>query len=234
MIKFKQIGYNVSSLDRDNSDIKFIVVHDTGNRSKGANAEMHYRYFNGGNRNASADFFVDDKQILQINNYNKHYCWAVGDSKGSYGITNRNSVSVEMCIATDIDYNKMFDNSVQLVKELMKKLNIPADKVVRHYDASRKICPGTMSANGWQNWNSFKRMLGNGIADDSNEVWSVLKIQMKLNQVYSYKLKEDGIMGAKTMSAIVDFQKRYGLNGDGIVGPKTKTKLNEIIQKMKG
>lgn len=234
MIKFKQISYNVTSLDRDNKDIKFICVHDTGNRNKGANAEMHYRYFNGGNRNASADFFVDDKQILQINNYNKHYSWAVGDGKGAYGITNKNSVSVEMCIAADIDYNKMFDNTVQLVKYLMDKLKISPNNVVRHYDASKKNCPGTMSANGWRNWNSFKKRIGDSVSQENlYETWSVKTIQMKLNQVYSYKLTEDGTMGKKTMDAILDFQHRYGLKADGIVGPKTKDKIDEVIKKIK-
>ena len=59
-----QIKYNKS--DRNGTPIKYIVVHDTGNPSRGANATAHYNYFNGGNRNASADFFVDDTQIICV------------------------------------------------------------------------------------------------------------------------------------------------------------------------
>ena len=57
-IEKKQIAYNRVTR---NSAIRYIVIHDTGNKSKGADADSHFRYFNGGNRNSSADFFVDDK-----------------------------------------------------------------------------------------------------------------------------------------------------------------------------
>jgi N-acetylmuramoyl-L-alanine amidase len=233
LINFKQISNNFTSASRK---IEYIVIHDTGNPRAGATAEMHFRYFNSANRNASADFFVDSSQILQINDYNKYYTWAVGDGKGAYGITNRNSISIEMCINSDGNYNTMLNKTVWLTKHLMSKLNVPASKVVRHYDASRKNCPGTMSANSWQNWHSFKTLLGGGYVppvDDRHEYWSVLKIQMKLNQCYPYKLVEDGIMGSKTKNAIMDFQRRYGLVVDGIVGIKTKSKINDVIYKIK-
>lgn len=43
-----QIKYNRSN--RGGTPIKYIVVHDTGNPSRGANATAHYNYFNGGDR----------------------------------------------------------------------------------------------------------------------------------------------------------------------------------------
>lgn len=60
----KIIKYNYSS--RKDTKIKYIVIHDTGNKSRGANAENHFKYFNGGNRNASAHYFVDETQVLQL------------------------------------------------------------------------------------------------------------------------------------------------------------------------
>ena len=41
----------------------------------------------------------------------------------------------------------------------MDKHNVPVDKVVRHYDASRKLCPAKLSANNWKKWHEFKGML---------------------------------------------------------------------------
>ena len=41
----------------------------------------------------------------------------------------------------------------------MLELSIPIDRVVRHYDASLKNCPASMSANGWALWNTFKAQL---------------------------------------------------------------------------
>ena len=155
-INKKQIVYNrTKRTDR----IKYIVVHDTGNTDSGANAERHYRYFNGGNRGSSADIFVDDTQALQVNDYHTYYSWHCGDGHGKYGITNNNSVGVEMCINSDGDYDKAFANTVEVVKQLMSELNIDAAHVVRHYDASRKNCPASFSGNNWAKWLEFKRRL---------------------------------------------------------------------------
>ena len=46
----------------------------------------------------------------------------------------------------------------------MSELNIPIERVVRHFDASRKNCPASMSANNWAEWYKFKEMLkGDGL-----------------------------------------------------------------------
>ncbi len=152
-----QIKYNRSN--RGGAPIKYIVVHDTGNPSRGANATAHYNYFNGGDRSSSADFFVDDTQVLCVNDYYKYYTWHCGDGHGKYGITNRNSVGIEFCINVDSDRDKTLERTAQLVRELMQELDIPIDRVVRHYDASRKNCPQSMSGNGWAQWYKFKEKL---------------------------------------------------------------------------
>ena len=152
-----QIKYNRSN--RGGTPIKYIVVHDTGNPSRGANATAHYNYFNGGDRSSSADFFVDDTQVLCVNDYYRFYTWHCGDGHGKYGITNRNSVGIEFCINVDSDRDKTLERTAQLVRELMQELNIPIDRVVRHYDASRKNCPQSMSGNGWAQWYEFKEKL---------------------------------------------------------------------------
>lgn len=155
-IEKKQIAHNKSART---ATIKYIVIHDTQNANKGADAEAHFKYFNGGNRNSSADFFVDNKKILQINDYTKYATWQVGDGKGKYGITNQNSIGVEICINSDGDYEKAVANAIKLTKHLMKELDIPAERVVRHYDASRKNCPASMSGNNWAVWSDFKEKI---------------------------------------------------------------------------
>ncbi len=155
-IEKKQIAYN--RVERTSS-IKYIVIHDTANKSKGADADAHFKYFNGGNRNSSADFFVDDVKILQVNDYTKYYTWQVGDGKGKYGITNQNSIGIEICINADGNYEKAVDNAVTLTKHLMKELGIPAECVVRHYDASRKNCPASMNDGNWEKWEQFKNRI---------------------------------------------------------------------------
>jgi len=155
-INKKQIAYNRTTRSQRPY---YIVIHDTGNKNKGANAEAHFNYFNGGDRQSSADFFVDDTQVLQVNDYNTYYTWHCGDGKGKNGITNANSIGIAICVNPDGNYDTAFQNAVALTKHLMAELNIPIDRVVRHYDASGKNCPASMSANNWALWNTFKAQL---------------------------------------------------------------------------
>jgi N-acetylmuramoyl-L-alanine amidase CwlA len=48
------------------SAIKFIVIHDTANDKRGADADAHYRNLQRLNsRVGSAHYYVDDEQIVQ-------------------------------------------------------------------------------------------------------------------------------------------------------------------------
>lgn len=150
---FRPIKRNVYS--RKGNSIKYLVIHDTGNANKGAGALAHRNYVENNARGASAHYFVDDKVIVQYVG-DSLSAGSVGDGKGKYGITNVNSLSIEMCINSDADYAKTYKNTVELTKNLMKKFNIPIDRVVRHYDASRKSCPNHMKQNNWSKWWKFK------------------------------------------------------------------------------
>lgn len=152
--RFLPVRENFSS--RAGSSIRFLVVHDTGNPAPTADAYRHYLYFNGGNRRSSAHFFVDDREIIQIIS-TEYAAWHVGDGRGRYGITNRNSVGIELCIAEGSDLEQTKANALLLLRILLREFGLPKSAVVRHFDASRKICPRSMSANGWALWKRFWR-----------------------------------------------------------------------------
>lgn len=157
-------NYNYSS--RNGNSIKYIILHYTGN--KGDTAKNNVDYFAGGDRNASAHYFVDDNSIWQSVEENNS-AWAVGDGKGAYGITNQNSISIEMCCnSSGVISEKTETNALELVKYLMSKYNISISNIVRHYDASRKICPN-WSANNWSRWATFKNKL-NGTIEVKKEM----------------------------------------------------------------
>lgn len=154
-IQKKQIKYNISNRT---STIKYIAIHDTAN--PGGTAQNHFDYFNGGNRNASADYFVDKSNIIEISNPDVYYTWEVGDGNGKNGITNQNTVGIEMCLEYDSTIHpNTFNNTVMLTKHLMQRFNIPKSNVVRHFDASGKWCPERFRANNWAKWNEFKSKL---------------------------------------------------------------------------
>ena len=150
----RQIGRS-----RKASEIKFIVIHYTGNYSVGADAEAHYKYLQRATRYGSAHYYVDDRQIIQTIG-DSRVAWAVGDNqgKGRYlnGCTNNNSISIEMCVNADADQKKTYKNVLELTKNLMAKFKVPVERVCRHYDVSRKDCPHNFRANNWAMWWQFK------------------------------------------------------------------------------
>ena len=181
-INEKLIKYNFSS--RGGEKIKYIVMHDTGNTSKGAGADNHFLFFNSADRQSSAHYFVDDKQILRVVK-DSDKSWHCGDGRGLNGITNENSIGVEMCINSDGDFNKTYLNALKLTKYLMKKYNIPLENVVRHYDASRKICPNIWKENNWEKWNRFKEALNNLYKEQKDYT-------KNLNKLYKNLFGRDG------------------------------------------
>jgi glucan-binding YG repeat protein len=152
------INYNKTA--RSSKPI-YIVIHDTGD--PGATAQNEHDYFAGGNRDASADFFVDSNDIIQIIDTDSHYSWHCGDGRGVYGISNSNSLGIEMCLESNGNpSDETVQNTIDLTRYLMDKYDIDIDHVVRHYDASRKSCPNSFMANSWARWRDFKDRLSTG------------------------------------------------------------------------
>lgn len=147
---------------KGNSGRKYIVIHYTGNRTDKATSNGNY--FKDANRGASAHYFVDDTTVVQVVSEGDT-AWAVGRNYGSNNLfgkcTNSNSISIEMCSTDGRISNATYQNTVALVKSLMKKYNIDAAHVVRHWDVCSKSCPGWTGwgANGCDAsiWNQFKK-----------------------------------------------------------------------------
>ena len=112
-------SYNIQSRT---DTIKYIVIHYVGaGTSKSGNAKANCKYFAGANRNASAHYFVDDGGIWEYANPKSYVTWHCGDGHGAYGITNANSIGIEVCVNGDKAYTKKEINYLkQLVPYLMK------------------------------------------------------------------------------------------------------------------
>jgi N-acetylmuramoyl-L-alanine amidase CwlA len=136
-----QIKYNIRALKRVAKDILYIVIHYTANYARGADDRMHEKYFDSANHDASADVFIDEDSVSKVNDWYNYNTWAVGDGKGRYGITNQNSISIEICVNGNIQ--KAVENTIWYLRNyLLKEFpHIDYNHLVRHYDASRKLCP---------------------------------------------------------------------------------------------
>lgn len=155
------------------SAIKFIVIHDTANTGKGADAMAHYRYLQHTTRVGSAHYYVDDKEIVQTID-DSVVAWSVGDkwarkNRTREDVTNYNSVNVELCINEGIDKAKAYQNLLWLTRQLTAKYHA---EVVRHYDATGKPCPRSWQANNWAQWWKFRKELMNVPSKWAEKDWN--------------------------------------------------------------
>lgn len=132
----------------------YVVIHETDNWSKGAGAKAHATAMKNGNLAGTVHYYVDSGSIYQTLDH-KDGAYAVGDGGGRYGITNRNSINIEICVNPESDYYKAVDKAEQLAASLLKQYGWGTDRLKRHYDASRKHCPRRIQDEGL--WPEFKR-----------------------------------------------------------------------------
>lgn len=160
-----EVFKNITKRNRtvcNNRKIEYIVVHYVGAVSS---AKANSNYFKDIYRGASAHYFVDESSIYQVVE-DKDAAWHCGASYYKHlRCRNSNSIGVEMCCCWNngrIDVSeKVVERTVELVKELMRKYDIPVQNVLRHYDVTGKCCP-ELFVNNLGRWNDFVARLSEG------------------------------------------------------------------------
>jgi len=160
---------------------KGVCIHWTANISKGANAIANRNYFaNHPKIQASAHYIVDDNKIICCIPENE-IAWHAGGNiytdlaKNRFGSNpNKYLIGIEMCVNSDGDWNKTFNNTVELVADILKKYNWSTKDIYRHYDMTKKDCPRMMTPfvkNGENYFNVFKKEVLNKMADSCIKDW---------------------------------------------------------------
>ena len=135
--------------------IKYIVIHGTGCVAPCKNFALNLK---NNKCSGSAHYFVGNGEIRQVINDND-IAWHVGNPKGAYKIKNgncknNNSIGIEMCelnVKTGDVSQETIKQTGELVRMLMKKYNIPASRVIRHFDVLSKPCPtGFLTESKWK------------------------------------------------------------------------------------
>lgn len=178
-----------------NRTIKYIAIHYTAGGSSVPGRAISMKNSWESTKRASADFGVDDRDMVQFNPDPKnYYCWSVGDKKAAHVNVpdgrNSNTISIEICSnlrkGTSVAVpnhegwyytDKAIENAIKLTKILMKKYNIPVERVVRHYDISGKLCPGIIGWNDGQLYDTNGKLLP-GKINNSNK-WKEFKNRLK-------------------------------------------------------
>ena len=200
------------------SNIKYIVIHYTGN--KGDTAQNNLDYFaNGNTRQAGAHFFVDKKGKVGKSIAMNRTAWAVGGDHRSgrkgeaayFGkCTNTNSVSIELCdMCLKTNWEQMYATR-KLVKYIQSKCP-NAKTIIRHWDVNGKDCPAPFTGSGNEKWTEFKRFITAGykftavVTKDA-----ALRSKPKLGAV-----NKKGTVKKGTKVKIVKLNGNWGLSDNG-------------------
>lgn len=164
-----------------------ITIHNTGNPLSSAANERAWLTNPTNKRQASYHIVIDQTQAIECIPLNEN-AWHAGDGSGSKS-GNRTSIGVEICESGS--YAQTLDNATTLVAQMLKERGWGVDRLRRHYDWSRKVCPRLMYDGGkWTSWFAFKAMvqakLNEGEADD-------VRVD-KANVVIDAKKAKDGVL----------------------------------------
>lgn len=164
---------------------QYLVVHYTA--VPGDTAENNGRYFaRADTGKTSAHYFVDEHKIVRSvpEEYVAYHCG------GSYyyhpECRNANSIGVEICTKGGPG-NYFFDpaaleNAKWLLRQLMEKYDIPADRVVRHWDVTHKVCPAPFVGAGAAAWEEFKGGLNVYQKLEDVPGWAMATVQKLVDQ----------------------------------------------------
>lgn len=222
-------------------EVKYIVIHYTANN--GDTAKNNVDYYANNKVGASAHYFVDDDTVYRSVK-DTDTAWAVG---GTSRYThpecrNANSISIELCSrnrngsgkpATDNGWYfkpETISNAVALTKELMKKYNIPVDRVIRHYDVWGKICPAPF-VNNPEQWADFKKRLteSEGLTMAQYEELKKLIAESK-EQVFN-RLEEVPEWGRPTIKKLLDKGHLQGESADSLNLPYSMLRVLVILDR---
>ena len=179
-------GYNHNA--GDVSRIKYIVIHYTGALG---DAKANCNYFAGGNRNASAHYFVGYDGAIWQSVEDKNIAWHCGAKSYKHAeCRNANSIGIEMCVrkkstasmgATDKDWyfeDATVEAAAELTRYLMDKYNVPASHVIRHYDVTGKICPNPYAYNTTAHtWEEFKQLISGAASAGSSQTDKLYRVR---------------------------------------------------------
>lgn len=159
--------YNLNRLG-DTSRIKYIVIHYVGATG---GAEANCRYYASKYIGASAHYYVGFNGEIWQSVEDGDIAWHCGAKTYRHPeCRNSNSIGIELCVrnkgsqaADSRDWyfeEATVQAAIELTKELMEKYDVPAERVIRHYDVTGKICPNPYVYNHTAHtWEAFKAAL---------------------------------------------------------------------------
>ena len=184
----------------------YLTIHQTGNTSPRANAKAHHNLQARSGVGYGWHWQVDDEFAIQTHDHD-FKIWNAGDGRGK---GNTESISIEICVNSDGDYNQAVENGAKLAALILKEENIDISKMVQHNYWSGKDCPHEIRAgkNGIT-WADFVNKVKNYLEDDEEvkeEYMEQIQERYMINGNYSIDSLPWWCDDKKNVGTTVDYQ----------------------------
>ena len=156
----KKIFAPEGSKCRPGSPLNFagVTIHNTGNKSKTADAMNHAAYLQGSGKNKTASwhYCVDESVITQSIPENE-MAWHAGD--GGLGFGNSRTIAIEICMNDGGNLEAATDKAAKLTAFILSryghKTALSGKNLFQHYHHSGKNCPEMIRKGKPYGWSTF-------------------------------------------------------------------------------
>ena len=211
-----------------------VTIHETGNFSKGANAKSHSTYYNRLARENSGStigyhYFVDDNEAY-LKQPLDEVAYTNGDSRGD---GNMKTISVEICVNSDGDFEKARDNGAYIAALTLHQHGIKT-VVDAVSDNEKHKKDGTANLFQHWNWSSYRKNCPQTIRNKglwSDFVKSVQKHLDELNKNDDVTIENPDSKFPYTVRVLdncLNIRKTAGMSGK-IVGTITNHAVYTIV-----
>lgn len=162
----------------------YLTIHQTGNTDEGSNAMAHHRLQARSGVGYGWHWQVDDEMAIQTHDH-AFKIWHAGDGRGK---GNTESISIEICVNSDGNYNQAVENGAKLAAMILKEENINISNMVQHNYWSGKDCPHEIrSGKNGITWTDFVNKVKNYLDDEEvkEEYMEQIRERYMINGNYS-------------------------------------------------
>ena len=150
------IPYDSSRRPGEIREIRFLIIHETDNRSSGADALAHSNWLIGDTTDITSWHYTVDDHSIYHNLPDNEIAWNAGDNRSRDG-GNMNGIGIEMCVNVSGDFDQTVRNTAWLCAELLQAYGLTPDDVYLHRDFMGKICPHRLITENKVTW--FKELV---------------------------------------------------------------------------
>ncbi|MBP3400010.1 MAG: N-acetylmuramoyl-L-alanine amidase [Erysipelotrichaceae bacterium] len=137
-------------------EIRWIVIHETDNFAKSADAQHHSDYLATNDTDVNSWHYTVDETIIIHQLPDEEVGWHAGDQMSEHG-GNMSGIGIEMCVNEGSDFDRTVDNTAHLAAVLLESYHLKIDSLKRHHDFSGKNCPAHFYKE--EDWQQFVELV---------------------------------------------------------------------------